>query len=380
MEQKNSDPEEKKYHFTVLVFLLIIKEEYIRFREIAKLLREEFLKPEWIPGKKLESEPEMMNRFTASRKTIRNAMKVLVDEGIVLREHGRRCTLLRKPLDKKKFRKGLNFCLLGNQAILDSTQTDVPEIANGMIEVLSRHDITLTLFPFLTRDFPLQLEPLKNLVERNIVDGIFVMWTKDIFSVCEYLTGKQIPFTVIRTWEPTKLVHEKMITRYPYLFIKESESLLRMVQHLKERGTKEIILFGMKEDFLPMRTDALLAKATAEASVSYKTIRMEGKSPGFLFELLKLHHCPRKTIVASNALVREIRFAVSILGGHEPKGTDVVFFKHFSPDWKDVEKDYIIFSRPIHNLGVAAAELMLNVYSGEQPGVDMPIEFESLYR
>lgn len=57
--------------------------------QLANMLRERIYKHEWPKGSKIPSEHELMRQIGLSRGTVRRALKSLVDEGLLIQEHGR---------------------------------------------------------------------------------------------------------------------------------------------------------------------------------------------------------------------------------------------------------------------------------------------------
>lgn len=59
------------------------------YYQLAEMLRNRITSGEYSIGQQLPSEREMMSTFTISRNTVRDAIDVLVQEGLVERSHGR---------------------------------------------------------------------------------------------------------------------------------------------------------------------------------------------------------------------------------------------------------------------------------------------------
>ncbi|MGI8310742.1 GntR family transcriptional regulator [Saccharopolyspora hattusasensis] len=59
-----------------------------RYKEIAEILRGEIASGAWAVGDKLPAEPELIQRFDASRTTVRQALAELRDAGLVRMRHG----------------------------------------------------------------------------------------------------------------------------------------------------------------------------------------------------------------------------------------------------------------------------------------------------
>jgi GntR family transcriptional regulator len=59
------------------------------YRDIAKVIEREILDGKWKPGERIPPEPELIERFGASRGTLRMAISELVNKGLLYRQSGR---------------------------------------------------------------------------------------------------------------------------------------------------------------------------------------------------------------------------------------------------------------------------------------------------
>lgn len=59
------------------------------YRQLTDLLRADINGGEYKPGTRIPSESKLMARYGVARNTVRQAMEVLRDEGLVITRHGR---------------------------------------------------------------------------------------------------------------------------------------------------------------------------------------------------------------------------------------------------------------------------------------------------
>src|SRR5437763_3110424 len=59
------------------------------YKQIADHLRVAIGKGRLRPGDQLPSEAQLMSHYAVARMTVRNALRILLDEGLVVAEHGR---------------------------------------------------------------------------------------------------------------------------------------------------------------------------------------------------------------------------------------------------------------------------------------------------
>lgn len=57
--------------------------------QLADILREKIYSHEWVVNARIPSEHELMQQFGISRGTVRRALKSLVEEGLLVQQHGR---------------------------------------------------------------------------------------------------------------------------------------------------------------------------------------------------------------------------------------------------------------------------------------------------
>ena len=60
----------------------------LKYRTLADQLREEIRGQEWKAGRRLPTEAELSERFSVSRQTVRRALQLLAEEGVVQSRQG----------------------------------------------------------------------------------------------------------------------------------------------------------------------------------------------------------------------------------------------------------------------------------------------------
>ena len=60
----------------------------LKYRTLADQLREEIRTQEWKAGRRLPTEAELSERFSVSRQTVRRALQLLAEEGVVQSRQG----------------------------------------------------------------------------------------------------------------------------------------------------------------------------------------------------------------------------------------------------------------------------------------------------
>ena len=96
------------------------KKKLSQYERLADMLRDRIAAGTYARGDKLPSEMELMDESGLSRSTVRHALKVLVDEGLIRTERGRGAFVadtpaLRPGHEAHHAHRGLGLCQGGRQ-------------------------------------------------------------------------------------------------------------------------------------------------------------------------------------------------------------------------------------------------------------------------
>lgn len=80
------------------------------YRQLEKLIRSAIVGGEFNPGDKIETEEELSERFQVSRITVRNAISILVEDGLLIKQQGKG-TFVSKPKYSRDIIHVINFTL-----------------------------------------------------------------------------------------------------------------------------------------------------------------------------------------------------------------------------------------------------------------------------
>jgi DNA-binding GntR family transcriptional regulator len=67
------------------------------YRQLAAILREAIHRGDYLPGRAIPSENRLMQEHGLARETVRKAIGVLADEGLVQAVHGRGVFVVERP-------------------------------------------------------------------------------------------------------------------------------------------------------------------------------------------------------------------------------------------------------------------------------------------
>ena len=98
------------------------------YRRVAAVLRRRISRGDWQPGDRLPALDMLVEEFGVGRITVRHALDLLADEGLIARHRDRRgSSVIGRPLDRRWFTLALNLAELETH----SGATTVSEIESG---------------------------------------------------------------------------------------------------------------------------------------------------------------------------------------------------------------------------------------------------------
>lgn len=173
--------------------------------QLADALREKIYNREWPVSSKIPSEHELMKQFGISRGTVRRALKSLVDEGLLVQEHGRGTFVAEPGISHAAGVRPISFAQsLREQGksfvtrVIDKRVIPAPvDVANE----LGIHSTDAVLFMRRVRlvgDEPVMCqESWSNLVECPGLDT-FDYVTESLFDAVESCSGRRIKLAEMR--------------------------------------------------------------------------------------------------------------------------------------------------------------------------------------
>ena len=343
--------------------------ESAKYKRLSTLIYEGIQSGRYPVGTVIPSEQELQSLYGMSRGTVRKAVEQLVNDGYLKKSRGNgHGTMVLDRREKSwKIRKTLNFGTIGSDAVFDSNRHDAPAVSKGIISALSQENASLSIFPFLSEQHPEALDYVKDIISRNIVDGLFIWFNKpDNEEVCRYLHRIRFPFVYLSThYSPYTLSLPK---EYPVAAIEELQVLRSSLKKYQASGITQVILLASVEDYQNDRTHQLLLNVCGEIGIEYHDRNMQGFSFRQIAEALDRDFSRNTLIVVSNRLADRVCDAISAQEIPCPK-FKLLLFKHYSPDWSQWKGKYRIFDRPFEQLGRQAASLMLDLIHRRECGL-----------
>jgi GntR family transcriptional regulator len=213
------------------------------YRRIARVLRRRISNGEWQPGERLPPVDALASEFGAGRVTVRHALDLLADEGLVARHRDRRgSSVIREPLDGRWFTLALDLNSLETHSslavtLIDSQPWDKPlPVRSGEGEAGIRYQRLVHLHHHKDFSHPVALTDL--LIDREIYRSI-----GDAASSRPVLELLAIGNADIRNIQQTLTISEADIELAQRLQVHESAPIAELRRVIRDRkGT--IIYFG----------------------------------------------------------------------------------------------------------------------------------------
>jgi GntR family transcriptional regulator len=90
--------------------------------QVASVMRRRIETGEWLPGQKISTLVELEREFEVARVTVRQAIKILQEEGLLLSQQGRGTFVAQKPADRYWFKLATSW-----DVIVDTIKDNVPK-------------------------------------------------------------------------------------------------------------------------------------------------------------------------------------------------------------------------------------------------------------
>ncbi|MGL5258545.1 MAG: GntR family transcriptional regulator [Lachnospiraceae bacterium] len=142
-----------------------------KYQELILYIKNKIKEQEFLPGDKLYSENKLCEMFSLSRQTVRHAIALLEEEGIVRRVRGSGTYIKENIIEYKK---------RGNRIAVITTYVDsyiFPSTIRGIEEVLSKEDYIVEI-AFTNNQYRRERMILEELVDREELAGIIMETTK----------------------------------------------------------------------------------------------------------------------------------------------------------------------------------------------------------
>ena len=175
------------------------------YTQLTDIIREKIYSREWAVKSKIPSEHELMARYNLARGTVRRAISALVDEGLLVREHGRGTFVAEPGLSHAVESRPFSFAeALHNQGkefktvIVDEWVTPAPADVAIELDVPAHSDVMFLRrvryvddVPIMCQESWLSLQECPGLCDVDYVK-------ESLFDAVERCSGRKIKYSKMR--------------------------------------------------------------------------------------------------------------------------------------------------------------------------------------
>ena len=207
-----------------------MQETQNKYQALINYINQQIHDKKWCSGDKLPSENELSEQFGISRQTVRRALSVLEEEGVVCRIKGSGTYL---NFDKTK---GIEQ---KNRIALVTTYVDsyiFPKTIQGIESILFENGYSVQI-SFTNNTLEREKSILQDIISRDDVAGVIVEGTKSglpnpNIDLYRQLIRRKVPLLFINTYYPELEV--------PHVSLNDVEAAKKAVNYLIEKGHRDI--------------------------------------------------------------------------------------------------------------------------------------------
>lgn len=200
----------------------------VKYLELVEWIRARVVNKELLPGDKLDSENELSEKFHLSRQTVRHAISILVNEGLLKRVQGSGTYVN----DERVYKKGSRVAVI-------TTYVDgyiFPKLISRAEEMLSENGYAVQI-AFTNNLVEKEREIITNILRQDDIAGVIVEATKSglpnpNISLFKELMKRRIPLLFINSYYPA--------LRAPHVSLNDRLAAKKIVEYLIGKGHKKI--------------------------------------------------------------------------------------------------------------------------------------------
>ncbi|NLK87733.1 MAG: GntR family transcriptional regulator [Clostridiaceae bacterium] len=337
-----------------------------KYLKLKEYLKGEMLMGRIKPGEQIPSEHSLAEMFTISRHTVRKAVSILINEGYLTSEHGRGTYCLDRSHKRSTSR---------NIGVITTYMSDYifPKVIQGIDSVLSQNGYSIIL-KNTNNDTINESNCLKDMLEKN-VEGLIIEPTKSaLFSrnleLFKALDSCGIPFVFIHGY------HQNLEDK-PYVILDDAAGMYSAVRYLAGLGHKKITGIFKADDIQGLNRHEGYVRALADSRISYDpdnvilfhTEDKEVKPVNFIRDMIMSGSRMDAVVCYNDEIAFKVFQLVEGMGLKVPEDISITGFDDSYLSENGAVRLTSV-SHPKERLGMAAAELLLDILSGRNDAAD----------
>lgn len=348
-----------------------MEDKKIKYIEISNYFKEKIENGEMLPGEKLPTEYKVVEKFSVSRHTVRQAFIELEKEGYAHKEKGRGsfCSNIHKNKSERPKMVMVITTYLSDYIF--------PHIIRGIESVLSQNGYDVLLFTTNNKKEK-EAEQLNKLLNYNVVGAIIeptASATKNINSDCYLKLNKRgIPYVMINA------VYENMESSYVIMDDEKVGYLL--CKHLLDNGHKRIAGIFKEDDLQGKNRRKGYERALIEYGLeigkypigSFKTFEEKFYPYAFTKNLLRQEDRPSAIVCYNDKIALKVINAIRDLGLKIPENIAVVGCDNDETIASIIDGGITTIDHPKVELGRKAAEVLIEIINKNEKQIKFMYE------
>jgi len=348
----------------------------VKYIELFEYFEKEILNGNIIPGEKLPTEQEIVNKFSVSRHTVRQAISELEKKGYIIKEKSRGafcCDIKSKP----------NKSNLVVVMITYITDYIFPYIIKGIEEELSKEGYNILLLS-TNNQKEREAEHLKTIMDYNVVGAIIeptASATKNTnIEYYKKMNEKQIPYIMINA-EYSELETSSIV-------VNDEKGGYYLCKHLLHLGHKRIAGIFKEDDTQGIKRKKGYLKALSEENIEvnnniigmYKNFEQEFYPYAFAKNILSRKDRPTAIVCYNDNIAMQVIKAARELGLNIPDDISIVGYDNDLTIASALDFGLTTTQHPKENMGRLAATSLLNIINNKESRVNYNYEPELIIK
>ena len=358
----------------------------IKYRRIAGVLRERIRRGIYREGDKLPSYPRLCELFEVSEVTIRQAVALLANEGLLRRERGRGKGVYVNPPPPPPVAPGPSLRRLCILPAAPTLRSDDPAIQQGAVGAVNAAEASLVLIPALSG--PARRDYLEHLIDNAGIDGFLInsqifASEEEALELVAALDARRVRYLLVFSAE-NACSRAFLRRNHPGVYIDEQSALDLALKAAAEKGKTRLLFAGVDRYSVDRSLDVTRRTANA-GKFDIETIRFEPAAKSLFreFETRLLPKLDGKTTLVLEGSNLPLSYFDALLNAKELRaGRDVsvFYFEHYCNLDPLFGARYSSVTRPYEELGRAAGLLLQRMVLEQAPGevIRIPAEFNAL--
>ncbi|MBS1368349.1 MAG: GntR family transcriptional regulator [Lentisphaeria bacterium] len=355
----------------------------IKYRRIAGILRERIRRGIYRVGDKLPSYPQLCELFEVSDMTIRQAVALLANEGLLRRERGRgKGVYVNPPPPPEESVPALRrLCIL---PAAPSLRSDDPAIQQGAVQAVNAAEASLVLMPALSG--AARRSYLKHLIDNAGIDGFLINGQifasgDEAFEIVDYFDAKRVRYLLIFSAEDA-CSRDFLRRRHPGVYIDEQPALLSALTAAAAKKRTRLLFAGV-DRYSVERSLAVARNTPGSAGFTLEPMLFDELAAKSLFREFETRLLPaldaHTTLVleGSNLPLSYFDALLNAKGLKPGRDVSVLYFEHYCNLDPLFGARYSSVTRPYAELGRAAGLMLERMVLEDAPGevLRIPAEF-----